>query len=310
MDVTPGPRDPVSDARLECVPNVSEGRDGGVLRRLADAVDHAGARLVDVHSDVDHHRSVFTFLGAPGAVERAALALGRLAVELIDLRRHAGVHPRIGAVDVMPFVPLDGLTMAEAVTIAHRAGRAFASETGVPVFFYEEAALLPGRRDLPELRAGGFERLAERLASPLGRPDAGPAVPHPSAGATVVGARRPLIALNAMLDTDDLAGARAIAAAIRERSAGGLPSVRALGVMLPSRGVAQVSMNLLDYRRTSPRTVMERLDLETARRGLRIAAYELVGCAPSDGFDETARTRTRGLRPAQLLDPRLFASTP
>ena len=307
--MTTGPRDPASDARLECVPNVSEGRDGGVLRRLGEAVDHAGARLVDVHSDVDHHRSVFTFLGAPDAVERAALALGRLAVELIDLRRHAGVHPRIGAVDVMPFVPLGGLSMAEAVTIAHRAGRAFASETGVPVFFYEEAALLPGRRDMPELRAGGFERLAERVASPLWRPDAGPVAPHPTAGATVVGARRPLIALNAMLDTDDLAGARAVAAAIRERSAGGLPAVRALGIALPGRGVAQVSMNLLDYRRTSPRAVMERLDLETARRKLRIAGYELVGCAPSDALDETARARTRGLRPSQLLDPRLFTST-
>jgi glutamate formiminotransferase len=308
--VTTEPRDPVSDARLECVPNVSEGRDGGVLRRLGEAVDHAGARLVDVHSDVDHHRSVFTFLGAPEAVERAALALGRRAVELIDLRRHAGAHPRIGAVDVMPFVPLGGLTMAEAVTIAHRAGRAFASETGVPVFFYEEAALLPGRRDLPELRAGGFERLAERLASPLWRPDAGPAAPHPSAGATVVGARRPLIALNAMLDTDDLAGARAIAAAIRERAVGGLAAVRALGVALPSRGVAQVSMNLLDYRRTSPRAVMERLDAETALRGLRIAGYELIGCAPSNALDETARSRIRGLRPSQFLDPRLFMSTP
>lgn len=294
------------EAWLQCVPNVSEGRDGDRLRRLGHAVESAGATLVDVHSDVDHHRSVFTFLGVPPIVEQAALALARLAVELIDLRRHTGVHPRIGAVDVIPFVPLAGLQMAEAVTIAHRVGRTLASETVVPVFFYEEAAIVPGRRDLPELRAGGFERLAERLGDPRWRPDAGPAVPHPSAGAMVIGARRPLIALNAMLDSADLAGARAVAAAIRERSPGGLPAVRAIGVMLPSRGVAQISMNLLNYRRTPPLAVMERLDAETARRGLRIAYYELVGCAPADALDERARARILDLRLSQRLDPGWF----
>ncbi len=296
----------MTEARLECVPNVSEGRDTERLRRLADAVQKAGATLVDVHSDVDHHRSVFTFLGAPDIVERAALAFARLAVELIDLRRHAGVHPRIGAVDVIPFVPLAGLPMADAVAIARRVGRALAAGTGLPVFFYEDAAIVPGRRDLPELRAGGFEHLAERLADPRWLPDAGPAVPHPSAGATVIGARRPLIALNAMLATDDLPGARGIAAAIRERSPGGLPAVRALGVRLPTRGIAQVSMNLLDYRRTPPRAVMERLDAETAQRGLRVTGYELVGCAPASALDEAARARLQGLRPSQLLDPVLF----
>ena len=299
----------MTEARLECVPNVSEGRAAERLRRLGEAVQKAGATLVDVHSDVDHHRSVFTFLGAPEIVERAALALARLAVELIDLRLHAGVHPRIGAVDVIPFVPLAGLPMADAVTIARRVGRALAAQTGLPVFFYEDAAIVPGRRDLPELRAGGFERLAERLADRRWLPDAGPAVPHPSAGATVIGARRPLIALNAMLATDNLAGARAVAAAIRERSPGGLPAVRALGVMLPSRRIAQISMNLLDYRRTPPRAVMERLDAETTQRGLRITGYELVGCAPASALDETARARIQGLRPAQLLDPVLFPLT-
>jgi len=292
--------------RLECVPNVSEGRDRSRLRRLADIVEAAGARLVDVHRDVDHHRSVFTFLGAPETVERAALALARLAVELIDLRAHSGVHPRVGALDVMPFVPLAGWPMADAVAAAHRVGRALASETGVPVFFYEEAAIVPGRRDLPELRGGGFERLAERLRDPRWRPDAGPAAPHPSAGASVIGARRPLIALNAMLDSDDLAAARAVATAIRERTPGGLPAVRALGVALPSRGIAQVSMNLLDYRRTPPLAVMERLDAETARRGLRVTACELVGCAPADALDDRARARIPDLRPSQLLDPGWF----
>jgi glutamate formiminotransferase / 5-formyltetrahydrofolate cyclo-ligase len=208
---------------------------------------------------------------------------------------------------VVPFVPLAGLPMADAVAIARRVGDALAAETGVPVFFYEEAALVPGRRDLPELRAGGFERLAERLREPRWRPDAGPAAPHSTAGATVIGARRPLIALNAMLATPDLAAARAVAAAIRERSAGGLPAVRALGVDLPSRGVAQVSMNLLDYRRTPPSAVIARVDAETTRRGVHVARYELVGCAPADALDATARARIPDLRPPQLLDPALFA---
>ena len=296
----------VAPPLLECVPNVSEGRNHARLRRLAETVETAGARLVDMHADVDHHRSVFTFLGAPETVERAALAFARLTVELIDLRAHAGVHPRVGALDVMPFVPLAGLPMADAVAIAQRVGRALAAETNVPVFFYEEAAIVPGRRDLPELRAGGFEHLAERLGDPRWRPDAGPATPHPSAGAAVIGARRPLIALNAMLDSDDVAGARAVAEAVRERTPGGLAAVRALGVMLPSRGVAQVSMNLLDYRRTSPRLVMDRLDVETVRRGLAVSHYELVGCAPADAFDVAARARLADVKPSQLLDARWF----
>jgi glutamate formiminotransferase len=294
--------------RLECVPNVSEGRDHARLRRLADAVEGAGARLADLHADADHHRAVFTFLGAPQVVERAALALARLAVELIDLRAHAGVHPRIGALDVMPFVPLAGSSMAEAVAVARRVGRTLADEAAVPVFFYEAAATAPDRRDLPELRAGGFERLAERLADPRWRPDAGPEAPHPSAGAAVIGARAPLVALNAWLDSDDVAGARAVAAAIRARTPGGLPAVRALGLSLPSRGVAQVSMNLLDHRRTPPRMVLERLEVETRARGLRITHLELVGCAPADAFDEPTRARVAGLREAQLLDPRWFAA--
>jgi glutamate formiminotransferase len=297
------------DALLECVPNASEGADGDVVRRLADAVEAAGGRLLDVHRDVDHHRSVFTFLGPPPVVERAALALGRAAVALIDLRRHRGVHPRMGAVDVVPFVPLRGCSMADAVAAARRMGRAFATETGVPVFFYEEAALRPDRRALPAVRAGGFEKLGQRLADSAGRPDAGPTVPHPTAGATAVGARRPLIAFNANL-AGDLAHARAVAGAIRESAPGGLPGVRALGVLLGSRSLAQVSMNLLDYRRTSPAVVVERLAREAAQRGVRVLDYELVGCAPADAFPDGVIGLVRDLRPSQLLDPALFAASP
>jgi glutamate formiminotransferase / 5-formyltetrahydrofolate cyclo-ligase len=291
---------------LECVPNVSEGARVDVLTRLGHAVEAAGARLLDVHRDVDHHRAVFTFLGPVPAVEGAALALGRLAVELIDLRGHAGAHPRIGAVDVLPFVPLAGLAMAEAVAAAHRVGRAFADATGVPVFFYEEAALRPERRALPAVRAGGFEGLGARLASTLWRPDAGPAAPHPTAGATAVGARGPLVAFNANLDTGDVAQARAIAAVIRERAPGGLPGVRAVGVRLESRRVAQVSMNLLDYRRTPPRRVIARVSEEAARRGVGVREYELVGCAPADAFADDVAALVRDLKPSQLLDPAMF----
>jgi glutamate formiminotransferase / 5-formyltetrahydrofolate cyclo-ligase len=296
----------MAEPLLECVPNVSEGTDRAILGRLGDAVAETGARLVDVHADPDHHRAVFTVLGPAPAVEAAALALGRATVDLVDVRRHVGVHPRIGALDVLPFVPLGGLPMAEAVAAAHRVGRRFAEACDVPVFFYEAAALVPERRPLPAVRAGGFERLAARFAGGE-RPDAGPAHPHPSAGATAVGARRFLIAFNAVLDTAEAGVARAIAAAIRQTAPGGLPGVRALGLPLPSRGLAQVSMNLLDYRRTPPRRVVERLEAEAAARaGVRIIEYELVGCAPADAFAGIAGSVAR-LQPSQLLDPALFA---
>jgi glutamate formiminotransferase len=294
----------VSDALLECVPNVSEGRDSALIRRLADAVEAAGARVLDVHADADHHRSVFTYLGAPDAVERATLALARLAVERIDMRRHSGVHPRVGAVDVVPFVPLRGLSMAEAVASARRVGHALCEATGVPVFFYAEAAAEPARRELPVVRWGGFERLAERLGDPMWRPDCGGPGPHPTAGASIVGARALLIAFNAMLDTADVAVARAIAAAVRESSAGGLPRVRAIGVPLASRNVAQVSMNLLDHRVTPPAVVVARVEQEATARGAAVREWELVGCAPKDAFPDAARL---GIRLSALLDADVLA---
>jgi glutamate formiminotransferase len=291
---------------LLCVPNVSEGRDAALIQALGEAVKGAGATLVDVHADVDHHRSVFTYLGAPDAVERATLALGRLAVARIDLRHHRGVHPRIGAVDVVPFVPLRGLSMDEAAESARRVGRAFADETGVPVFFYAEAAASPARRELPVVRWGGFERLAERLADPAWCPDCGPAAPHPTAGATVIGARGPLIAFNAMLDTADVARAKAIAAVIRESAPGGLPAVRAMGVFLESRGIAQVSMNLLDYRITPPLAVAERVEREASTRGVAVREWELVGCAPADAWSGWEASGRRTFAPRLILAAELF----
>ncbi len=287
------------------VPNISEGRDRALIRALGDAVEAAGVRLLDVHSDVDHHRSVFTYLGAPNAVERATIALARVAVDRIDMRRHQGVHPRVGAVDVVPFIPLRGTSMVQAVDVAHRFGRALSEATGVPVFFYAEAATAPARRELPVVRWGGFERLAERLAEPQWRPDCGGAAPHPSAGVTIVGARGPLIAFNAMLDTPDVAIAKSIAAAIRESTPGGLPSVRAMGVHLASRGVAQVAMNLLDYRVTPPAVVVARVERDVRAHGARVSEWELVGCAPAAAFPETDARRL-AVPPSALLGADLF----
>jgi glutamate formiminotransferase / 5-formyltetrahydrofolate cyclo-ligase len=294
---------------LECVPNVSEGRDASVIRRLADAVERGGARLIDVHSDVDHHRSVFTIIGSGDDVERSVLGLARAAVELVDLTKHRGAHPRIGAIDVIPFVPLRGASMRDAVAAAHRLGLVFASEADVPVFFYGEAAPRRDRCELPVVRKGGFERLAERLCAPGWRPDAGPAVPHTTAGATVVGARGPLIAFNAVLDAGDAAVANAISRAVRE-SSGGLPAVRAMGVLLASRGLAQVSMNLLDYHRTSPRIVSEHIEVEARRLGHSVREYELVGCAPAEAFASWPETLApvANLKPTQLLDTALFST--
>jgi len=292
---------------LECVPNVSEGCDAGVIDALAGAVRDAGARLVDVHRDGDHHRSVFTFLGGAKVVEDGALALARAAVRLVDLRRHRGVHPRVGAVDVVPFVPLRGSTMPDAVAAARRTGRAFAAECGVPVFFYGDAATTPERRELPALRRGGLDGLAARLLEPAWRPDAGPATLHPTAGAALFGARAVLIAFNAVLDTSSRETAMSIAHAIRE-SSGGLPAVRALGLALARRARAQVSMNLLDHRRTPPVVVARRVEAEARERGARVLEYELVGCAPADVFAHWPSdvAPLAGLSRSQLLDPALF----
>jgi glutamate formiminotransferase len=290
---------------LACVPNVSEGRDEPTIAALAASVKGAGADLLDIHRDPDHHRSVFTFLGAPDVVERAAVDLARATVTRIDLRAHVGVHPRLGALDVVPFVPLAGVSMADAVAVAHRVGRTLAKDLALPVFFYEDAALRPHCRALPAIRAGGFEALADRMADPAWCPDVGPRQPHPTAGAVVVGARGVLIAFNAVLTTEDVAAAHGIARAIRE-SSGGLPAVRAIGVELVTRRRAQVAMNLVDYRRTSVAAVVARLEAEAARAGVGVREYELVGCAPAEAIPAALRPRIVGLRPTQLLDASLF----
>jgi glutamate formiminotransferase len=294
-------------ALLETIPNVSEGRRPAVVDRLAAAAAGApGVALLDRSSDPDHDRSVFTLAGAADDLVAALLALYEVAVAEIDLTRQRGVHPRVGAVDVVPFVPLvferasgatvferasgamssrrasgatAGAPMAAAVAAARALGERVAARFGIPVYLYEEAAARPERRLLPDLRRGGLDGLAARIARPGWEPDFGPRRLHPTAGASVIGARGFLIAFNAVLDAADPEVARGVARAVRE-SGGGLPAVRAIGLPLASRRLAQVSMNLLDYRRTSLAAALAAVEAEAARRGARVIETEVVGLVP------------------------------
>lgn len=265
---------------LECVPNLSEGRRPAVVRSLAEAVAAPGVHLLDLHSDADHDRSVLTLAGEPGDLREGLLRLYEAALTRVDLRVHRGVHPRLGAVDVVPFVPLRGATMDDAVECAERLGEEVARRFGLPVYLYEEAARRAERRALPEIRRGGFEGLAAKLALPEWLPDFGPPAPHPTAGATVIGARFFLIAFNLVLAPGaDLELARAIARRTREQG-GGLPRVRAIGVWLGSRARAQVSLNLLDYRVTSMAAAHAHVARLAREAGTMIESSEVVGLLP------------------------------
>ncbi len=277
-----------SDAILECVPNFSEGRRPEVIERLGEVAGSvAGAHLLDRSSDLDHNRTVLTLAGSPEPLVEVLEELMAVAVDRIDLRRQSGVHPRIGAVDVVPFVPLRDAPMAVAVrtalSLAERAARRFE----LPVFLYGRAARRPERAELSALRQDGLRGVAQRLARVGGEPDFGPAGLHPSAGAVAVGARDFLVAFNAFLDTDDVRVARAIARRVRTAS-GGLPALKAIGVALESRGCAQVSMNLVDYRVTSPARALEAVEREAARRETRVVGTELVGLIPGEALESSS----------------------
>ena len=292
-------------AVVECVPNVSEGRDRDRIDALAATIRAVpGVTLANVHADPDHHRSVVTFLGAPDAVESAALALAARVVALIDMRLHRGIHPRVGALDVLPFVPLAGVTLGQAVALSRRVGRAIADRHALPVYYYGRAATRPGRETPRPLRRGEYEGLAARLASPDGAPDDGPARFNARSGAVLVGVRGLLVAFNVWLATDDVATARAIARAVRE-SSGGLPAVQAIGVRLASRGIAQVSTNLLDYRRTPIPLVFDRVSDEARRRHTGVRRSELVGLVPRAALAGRA-PESLGLEP---LTPDLYLDT-
>ena len=270
---------------LQCVPNFSEGRDPAFLEELRGVLGEFPVQVLDLSMDADHNRADCTFLGEPDAVAECALVLTSRAVELIDMRTQSGGHPRMGAVDVVPFVPIRGVTMADAVEVARRFGNAFAERTGVPVFFYEEAATTEGRRNLADVRRGEYEGLAEKLRDPDWRVDAGPQDFNERSGATAVGARMPLIAFNVNLNTSDLEVAKAIAGAVRHIG-GGLRYVKAMGVALADEGLVQVSMNLVDYRKTPIHRALELVKVEAARYGVSVRSCELVGMIPLGALED------------------------
>ncbi len=266
---------------VECVPNVSEGRRGDVIDRMADAIRGVdGVRLLDRTSDIDHNRSVFTYAGEPEPVMQATHALVDLAFGEVDMRTHKGEHPRLGAVDVVPFVPLAGVTMDECVALAHRFGREVAARHDVPVYFYAKAAMRPERVRLPDIRQPQYEGLGA-LIDTTHAPDLGPRRVHPSAGAIVVVARPFLIAFNIELASTDLRLAQRIAKEIRE-SSGGLPAIQAKGFMLTDPPRAQVSMNLLDFTQTSLARVWREVESRANAAGVEVKRAELIGLIPLD----------------------------
>jgi glutamate formiminotransferase len=292
---------------IESIPNVSEGRRADVIEHLADAIRRTpGARLLDYSSDASHNRSVFTLAGDAAALEAATMALFEVATGAIDLRQHLGEHPRLGAVDVVPFVPIEGVTMADCVALAKRVGAAVSARFGVPVYLSEEASANPARRNLEDIRRGEFEGLAAKMASAGWAPDFGPAAPHASAGASVIGARMPLIAYNINLNTDRVDVARKIAAAIRH-SSGGLRFVKAMGIKLEDRNLAQVSMNLTNYEKTPVFRVFEMVKREAARYGVSILESEVVGLVPAAALVRSAEyyLQLEGFSEAQILEKKL-----
>jgi glutamate formiminotransferase len=274
---------------VECVPNFSEGRNENVLEAIAQAIKSVnGAHLLAREKDADHHRSVFTIAGQPDAVSSAVFQAIAVAVASIDLNQHQGVHPRIGAADVVPFIPVQDIGMNECALLAHNLGKRLWSELRLPVYFYESAALRPERRLLEAVRKGGFEQLrVTALEDPARTPDIGGPGLHPTAGAVIVGARKFLLAFNINLTTSDVQIARRIAVKIRA-SSGGLPHVKAMGVMLASRGIAQVSMNLTDYEVTPLHVVYEAVRTEASLEGVSIAGSEIIGLMPAAALAQSA----------------------
>ena len=292
---------------IESIPNISEGLRPEVVERIVAAVGATpGVRVLDHSSDRSHNRSVITLAGDAAAIKAAILALYAAAVPAIDLRTHSGEHPRIGAVDVVPFVPIEDVTMPDCVALARDVAAEVAARFAIPVFLYEEASDNPARKNLEDIRRGEFEGLAAKLASDGWKPDFGPAAPHPSAGASVIGARMPLIAYNINLSTDRLDVARKIAAAIRH-SSGGLRYVKAMGVKLEDRNLAQVSINLTNYQKTPVHRVFDMVAREAARYGVTILESEVIGLIPSGALIGAAEhyLQLERFSAAQILENRL-----
>ncbi len=294
---------------VECVPNVSEGRRKDVIDALSETITQVeGVKLLDVDPDEAHNRTVFTFVGTGAAVSEAAFRLAKKAAELIDLNTHKGEHPRMGATDVIPFVPVQGVGMDDCVELARTLGERLGKELHIPVFLYGAAASRPERRNLPDVRRGQFEGLRDAIGKNADKdPDFGPRKIHPTAGATAVGARPFLIAYNVNLASQDLAAAKEIATKVRERD-GGLPGVRALGFELADRGQVQVSMNLVDFSRTPPEKAFEEVSKEAKSRNLKVHSSEIVGLVPLAALPARAQEalHLEGFSIEQILEVNVF----
>ena len=292
--------------QVECVPNFSEGRKRAVISGIRQAIlSAAGVLLLDQTMDADHNRSVFTLAGSPGDVVQSVLRAAEAAVETIDLREHQGVHPRIGALDVVPFVPLEGITSEECVTLARGIGQRIWEQLKVPVYYYGDAAAVEHRRRLENIRRGGFEGLLKCLPGERERrPDVGGPGLHPTAGACAIGVRKFLIAYNIELTTPDVSIARRIAREIRE-SSGGLACVKALGLKLSSRNLSQISMNLTDYERTPPHRVFETVRDRARELGASVAGTELIGLIPKAALQGAPAEFAATFRADQILENRI-----
>jgi glutamate formiminotransferase len=273
---------------MECVPNFSEGRDLQKIEKIANAFrGKTGVKLLDYSSDPDHNRSVITAAGEPQALKKAVIEAIGIAVELIDLTVHRGQHPRMGAVDVVPFIPLRNATMEEAIALSTSVAREVGERFNLPVFLYEKSASASHRENLANVRSGQFEGLPGKMLLPGWKPDFGPGAPHPTAGAVAIGARVPLIAYNVNLGTGDLAIAQAIAKKVRH-TGGGLRYCKAMGVALRERGITQVSMNLTDYTRTAIYQAQEMVRVEAKRYGVPVVGAEVIGLVPMEALADSA----------------------
>ena len=293
---------------VECIPNFSEGRKPETIARIVEAIESVETTCVlDTHIDPDHNRSVVTFVAAPDFIVDAAVKAVAMAAELIDMRIHRGEHPRLGATDVLPFVPISGVTLDDCVSLAHTAGERIARELLIPVYFYERAALREGRVNLEDVRRGALEGLREQIkTNPERTPDAGPKQIHETAGAIAVGARPFLIAFNVNLRSNDIAIARQIARSVRTRH-GGLPFVKALGFELQTRGLVQVSMNLVNYEVTGMTDAYNAVHREAKNIGVEIAGVEIVGLVPRNALDRNAEyfSKLENFSENKILENRL-----
>lgn len=297
---------------VECVPNFSEGRRREVIDAIVSEAGSRNVKVLDVESDVDHNRSVLTFVGSPDAVKEAALAVSAKAIELIDLNKHQGQHPRMGAVDVVPFIPISEVTMQECVQLAKDFAAEYASRFNVPVYLYEEAATRPDRKNLADVRRGEFEGLRDLIGKKTDKiPDFGPNAIHPTAGATAVGARQILIAYNINLATNNLDIAKKIAKQVRGKD-GGLFAVKALGFELKDRGIVQVSMNMVDYKASQLFKAFELVKLLAHHHGVQILGSEIVGLVPMEALTDTAEfyLHLQGFSKGQILETKLFETQP